>query len=83
MPQHKLRWRDYKSVNGVRPVEAFIETLTDEEAAAVIASMKDVAERGLRVARHIRAEIYEVRVDAVGAHFGSSSRRKRNSSSWL
>jgi phage-related protein len=45
-------------------VKAFIDGLTDEEAAAVIAGMKEVAREGLDRARHLRGEIYEVRVDA-------------------
>lgn len=45
-------------------MKAFIDALTDEEAAAVVAGMKEVADFGLERARHLRGEIYEVRVSA-------------------
>jgi phage-related protein len=45
-------------------VKAFMAGLTDEQAAAVVAAMKDVAQNGLRAARHLRGEVYEVRAEA-------------------
>src|SRR3954469_12619470 len=60
----RLRWRDYRTAAGARPVKAFIDGLTDELAAAVVATMKDVAQNGLRAARHLRGEVYEVRAEA-------------------
>jgi phage-related protein len=48
-------------VAGGRPVKEFIDDLTDEEAAAVVAGMKEVASQGVEHARHLRGEIYEVR----------------------
>lgn len=42
----------------------FLERLTDEQAAAVVAAMKDVAENGLVAARHLHGEVYEVRAEA-------------------
>ena len=42
----------------------FIDGLTDEEAAEVVAAMKEVAREGIEVARHLRGEIYEVRSSA-------------------
>lgn len=59
-----MRWRDYKSAAGSRPVKDFIDGLTDEEAAAVVAAMKEVSEHGIKSARHLRGEIYEVKADA-------------------
>lgn len=50
-------------------MKAFLDDLTDEEVAAVVAGMKDVAERGLPAARHLRGEIYEVRADAATRSF--------------
>ena len=60
----RLRWRDYRTEAGARPVKEFFDGLTDEEAASVVAAMKEVAEMGLTYARHLRGEIYEVRADA-------------------
>ncbi len=60
-PKHKRQWRDYQSENGARPVKDFIMTLPDEDRAVVLEEMKHVREHGVKVARHVRAEIYEVR----------------------
>lgn len=59
----KHRWRDYKTQAGRRPVAEFIRKLSDEDAASVLAAMRDVRERGLQAARHLEDEIYEVRAD--------------------
>lgn len=60
----RRRWRDYRSGSGARPVRDFIESLTDEEAAEVVAAMKEVAREGTEAARHLQDEIYEVRASA-------------------
>lgn len=57
----KRRWRHYETSTGRQPVKEFLETLSEEDAAAVAAAMKDVRERGLRSTRHLQGEIYEVR----------------------
>jgi phage-related protein len=57
----RLRWRDYRTATGRRPVKEIIDELTDEEAAAIVAAMKEVAEFGLERARHLRGDINEVR----------------------
>jgi phage-related protein len=59
----KRRWRDYKTASGQRPIKAFLDHLDDEDLASVIAAMKDVRRHGLRAARHLDGEIYEVRAD--------------------
>lgn len=57
------RWRDYRTSAGRRPVAEFIRQLSDPDAAAVVAAMKEVALDGFVAARHLRGEIYEVRAD--------------------
>lgn len=59
----KRRWRDYRTGAGRRPIKEFIDGLSDTDAAAVVAAMRDVRETGLAAARHLRGEIYEVRAD--------------------
>jgi phage-related protein len=61
--QIRHRWRDYRTASGRRPVKEFIDALSDEDAAELAAAMADVRERGLRAARHLRGEIYEVRAE--------------------
>lgn len=57
------RWRDYRTRSGRRPVKDFIDSLSDEDAAAVVAAMKEVKAEGLVAARHLEGEIYEVRAN--------------------
>lgn len=61
--KRRFRWRDYRSGSGARPLKAFIDALGDEDAAVVLAAMKEVAESGLEAARHLRGDIYEIRAD--------------------
>lgn len=59
----KRRWRFYETNAGRRPVRNFLDACSDVDAAAIAAGMKDVAIGGLSVSRHLRGDIYEVRVD--------------------
>ncbi len=62
-PAHvRRRWRDYRTPSGRSPVEEFVDRLSDEDAAAVLAAMDDVREQGLHAARHLEDEIWEVKV---------------------
>ena len=65
----RRQWRDYRTRAGGRPVKAFLDELTDEEVAAVVAGMKDVVKRGLAAAKHLRGDVYEVRADAATRSF--------------
>jgi phage-related protein len=57
---YKRRWRYYRTSGGACPMEKFLDDLSDEDAKAILASMKDVREEGTRIAHFIRNEIYEV-----------------------
>ena len=50
-------------------MKAFLDGLTDEEVAAIVAGMKEVIEQGLAAARHLRGDVYEVRADAATRSF--------------
>lgn len=65
----RRHWRDYRTRAGGRPVKALTDALTDEEVAAIVAGMKEVAERGVVAARHLRGDVYEVRADAATRSF--------------
>lgn len=65
----RLRWRDYETPSGRRPVREFIDELSDKDFSVVIGAMRDVRLRGLEVARHLRGDIYEVRADGVDQAF--------------
>ena len=59
----RRRWRDYATSSGRRPVRDFVEALSDSDAAAVLAGMEEVRDRGVRAARHLDGDIWEVRVE--------------------
>lgn len=54
---------------GRSPVRDFLDDLSDEQVAAVLGAMKSVAELGLADARHLRGDVYEVRVAHRGQAF--------------
>jgi phage-related protein len=62
-PTVRRRWRDYRTPSGRRPVREFLDEISDSDRAAVLAGMEDVRHRGLRAARHLDGDIWEVRVD--------------------
>lgn len=55
------RWRAYQTAAGRKPVKDFLDALPGDQAASILAAMKDVSREGLAVARQVRGEIYEVR----------------------
>jgi len=61
--QVKRRWRFYSTPAGHRPVDAFVDALPEPDAVEVHAAMKEVRDKGLRVARHLQGDIYEVRAE--------------------
>jgi len=63
------RWRDYRTAAGRRPVREFLLDLSDQDAASVLAAMAAVRVQGLSAARHLRADIYEVRADGLRQTF--------------
>ena len=56
------RWRFYETASGAKPVRSFLDNLTAAEAAEVSGAMNEVAVAGLRLARHLRGDIWEVRI---------------------
>jgi phage-related protein len=65
----RRRWRDYRTRAGGRPVKDFLDRLTDDEVASVVAAMKEITAQGLAAARHLRGDVYEVRADAATRTF--------------
>src|SRR5579863_6097125 len=60
LSHYKRRWRYYRTSGGTCPIEKFLDDLSEADAGAVLAAMKEVREEGTRVAHFIRNEIYEV-----------------------
>jgi phage-related protein len=63
MAARRLRWRHYETDAGRRPVLDFIRKVPDGDKAAILAAMKEVRQEGVRAARHLRDELFEVRAD--------------------
>lgn len=59
----RRRWRHYETAAGNRPVLEFIRKVPDEDKAAILAAMGEVRREGMRAARHLRSELFEVRAD--------------------
>lgn len=59
------QWRFYRSAAGREPVREFLLQLSDEDAAAVAAAMKEVrdAGRGHVDVNHLRGDIWQIEVD--------------------
>lgn len=62
-PVRRRRWRHYETASGNRPVLDFIRKLPDDDKAAVLAAMSEVRRDGMRAARYLRGELFEVRAD--------------------
>jgi len=62
---HRRQWRFYETAGGAKPVRAFLDELPSADAAEVVAAMKYLAVEGMRAARHLRGDIWEVRVDGA------------------
>ncbi len=60
--QHPRFWKFFKNARGDRIVEQFITAQAASDAAAIAVAMRRVQEKGVQAARHLRDEIYEVRV---------------------
>jgi hypothetical protein len=66
------RWRDYRTASGRRPIKQFLDRLDDEDLASVVAAMREVRRQGLKAARHLDGEIYEVRADGKGVIYSAA-----------
>lgn len=63
--RYRRQWRFYRSTAGREPVREFLNQLSDEDAAAVAAAMKEVrdAGRGHVDVNHLRGNIWQIEVD--------------------
>ena len=66
---HKRRWRPYRTASGHEPVREFIQQLSDHDAIRIVAALKEVADGGLPMARHLRGDVYEVRAEGPTQSF--------------
>lgn len=59
---YRWRWRTFRTASGADPIRNFLLERTPDERRAVLAAMEEVRREGLRAARHVRGDIYEVRI---------------------
>ncbi|MBI2683914.1 MAG: type II toxin-antitoxin system RelE/ParE family toxin [Actinobacteria bacterium] len=64
--EHQLKWRSYRTAGGRAPVTEYLATLDIGDAAEIAAAMTDIRKNGVRVARKLRGDIWEVK--ANGRH---------------
>jgi len=62
----RRQWRYYRTEAGAMPARDFLASLDVDDAKAIRAGMRIVAESGRSAARHVRGDIYEVRVRRSG-----------------
>jgi hypothetical protein len=62
----KRRWRYYATPSGERPVDTYLDGLTDDGAARVLARMAKIRLHGTSAARHLVEDLREARVDGHG-----------------
>jgi phage-related protein len=65
----KQRWRYYRTVGGSSPVGDYLASLEADDRDKVRAAMALVAREGRASGRHLRGDIYEVRVASEGRAF--------------
>jgi phage-related protein len=63
--RYRRQWRFYRTAAGREPVREFLDQLSDEDAAAVAAAMKEVcsAGRGHADVNQLRGDIWQIEVD--------------------
>ena len=62
----KRRWRHYATPSGARPVDTYLDELTDADAARVLARMAKIRVEGTPAARHLVEDLWEARIDGHG-----------------
>lgn len=62
------RWRHFAIAGGRRPTYDYLLRLRPDERLVVLGEMRRVSTVGVSEARHLRGEIYEVRVRARVSH---------------
>jgi phage-related protein len=65
----RAHWRFYRTGSGRSPVEEFLGSIPLQDRAAIAAAMQEARLEGLRVARHIEGDLYELRAVGLRAHY--------------
>jgi phage-related protein len=69
MFQAKPHWRFYRSASGRSPVEEFLDGISAQDQTAIAAAMLEARTEGMRIARHVVGDLYELRATGVKAHY--------------
>ncbi len=60
--RYRWYWRRYRTAAGTDPIADFLDGLNVADRREVLAAMNAVRLEGVRAARHLRGDIYEVRI---------------------
>jgi phage-related protein len=62
----RRRWRYYRTATGAQPVRQFLDSLEPVDRDAIRVAMSEAASGGRSLARHLRGDVYELRVAVRG-----------------
>src|SRR5579871_5310260 len=62
-------WRRYRTPSGRNPIGEFLHDLPADHSRVLANAMRSVRETGVRGARHLRGDLYEVRAQTGQAHY--------------
>lgn len=66
MVEHRRWWRFYRTTSGAVPVREFLAELDAVDREAIRAALREIRTHGRTFARHLRGDLYEVRVSSRG-----------------
>ena len=71
MTSTRRRWRFFTTSSGRQPVREFLDDrlLPEADRAEIVAAMQRVRVGGLVIARHLRADIFEIRAEGRDASY--------------
>ena len=66
---YRWYWRRHRTSSGGDPVGEFLRELPSENRRALTLATQLMRENGVRGARHLRGDLYEVRAQTAQAHY--------------
>ena len=79
---YRWYWRRYRTPSGGDPVGEFLHDLPADNSRALANAMRLMRGTGVRGARHLRGDLYEVRAQTAKLTTDSSSARNRDPCCW-
>jgi phage-related protein len=67
--RYRWYWRRYRTASGADPVAEFLAGVGIQDRRAILGAMNELRLEGPRAARHLRGDVYEVRVRTATGQF--------------